>query len=192
MKKLDAATLDALGRTLAVKLQEYSMPQVRDIVAYRAEEAFNPGAVGDGVVDFIAYISKSYGGIRYALELLLGAGIIAERQGFDRVGASEVRMAHAAIPKGVNGAFYHEELSLQKHVLLKSIMGTLDATSEPFVTFEDVKTNYVELCGYYNLEPEEDQTLLEYLETEGYILLRKKRQEVKIGMKYPFNRLEEA
>ena len=195
MKKLDAATLDTLGRTLAVKLQEYSMPQVRDIVAYRAEEAFNPGAVGEGVVDFIAYISKSYGGIRYALELLLGAGVIAERQGFDRVGASEVRMAHAAIPKGVNGAFYPEELSLQKQVLLKSIMGTLDATSEPFVTLEDVKTNYIELCGYYNLEPEEDQTLLEYLEdleTEGYILLRKRRQEVKVGMEYPFNRLEEA
>jgi cell division control protein 6 len=195
MKKLDAATLDTLGRTLAVKLQEYSMPQVKDIIAYRAEEAFNPGAVGEDVVDFIAYISKRYGGIRYALELLLEAGVIAERQGFSRVGVSEVRTAHAAIPKGVNGAFYPEELSVQKQVLLKSIMGTLDATSEPFVTLEDTQTNYTELCNHYTIEPEDEKTLLKYLgdlETEKYILLWKKGQEVKIGIEYPFHQLEEA
>jgi pyruvate-formate lyase-activating enzyme len=190
-----AATLDTLGRTLAVKLQEYSMPQVKDIIAYRAEEAFTPGAVGEDIVDFIAYISKRYGGIRYALELLLEAGVIAERQGFSRVGVSEVRMAHAAIPKGVNGAFYPEELSVQKQVLLKSIMGKLDATSEPFVTLEDTQTNYAELCNHYSIKPEDEKTLLKYLEgleTEKYILLWKKGQEVKIGIEYPFHQLEEA
>ena len=40
-----------------------------------------------------------YGGVRDALELLLGAGIIAERQGRNHVRAEDVRMINAAIPK---------------------------------------------------------------------------------------------
>ena len=36
MKRLDPATLDTLGRTLAVRLDDYKLLEVRDIVSYRA------------------------------------------------------------------------------------------------------------------------------------------------------------
>ncbi|MGB9714606.1 MAG: hypothetical protein ACPLZC_06505, partial [Candidatus Bathyarchaeales archaeon] len=183
------------GRTLAVKLEAYGFRQVRDITAYRAEEAFKPGAISEEVVDFIAHISMDYGGVRYALELLLGAGVIAERQGFNHVRAGEVRMANAAIPKGSNGAFYPEELSLHKQLLLKSIMETLDATGEPYITFQDAYTNYAETCQRYSVEPEDENTIMEYVEDlkiEGYILRRGKGEKMRIAMEYPFHRLEEA
>ena len=195
MKRLGRATLDTLGRTLAVKLEAYGFRQVRDITAYRAEEAFNPGAISGEVVDFIAHISMDYGGVRYALELLLGAGVIAERQGFNRVRAEDVRMANAAIPKGSNGAFYPEELSLHRQLLLKSIMETLDATGEPYITFQEAYTNYIENCRTYNIEPEDENTLMEYIEDlkiEGYILRRGKGGKMRLAMEYPFHRLEEA
>lgn len=195
MKRLGKATLDTLGRTLAVKLEAYGFRQVRDITAYRAEEAFKPGAISEEVLDFIAHISMDYGGVRYALELLLGAGVIAERQGFDHVRAEEVRMANAAIPKGSNGAFYPEELSLHKQLLLKSIMETLDATGEPYITFQDAYTNYVETCQGYGVEPEDENTIIDYIEDlkiEGYILRRGKGEKMRIAMEHPFHRLQEA
>ncbi|MDW8022932.1 MAG: AAA family ATPase [Nitrososphaerota archaeon] len=195
LDRLDAATLDTLGRTLAVKLENYGYRQVRDITEYRAEEAFKPGAIDADVIDFIAHISMDYGGVRYALELLLGAGMIAERQGYDHVRAEEVRMANAAIPKGSNGAFYPDELSIHKQLLLKTITETLDATGQPYITFQDVYINYIETCQSYNVEPEDENTITDYIEdlkVEGYILKRGRGEKMKIAMEYPFHRLAEA
>ena len=193
--RLDAATLDTLGRTLAVKLEPYGIRQVRDITAYRADEAFEPRAIDEEVIDFIAHISMDYGGVRYALELLLGAGIIAERQGRSHVRAEDVRMANAAIPKGSNGAFYPDELSLHKQLILKSIMETLKATEKPYITLQDAYINYVEACQDQNVEPEDENTIIEYikdLKMEGYILQRGKGEKMKVGMEYPFHSLAEA
>lgn len=195
LNRLDAATLDTLGRTLAVKLEQYGYRQVRDITAYRAEEAFKPGAINADVIDFVAHISMDYGGVRYALELLLGAGIIAERQGYDHVRAEEVRTANAAIPKGSNGAFYPDELSIHKQLLLKTIMDTLDATGQPYITFQDAYTNYIETCQSYNVEPEDENTITDYIEDlkiEGYILKRGRGEKMRLGMEYPFHSLVEA
>jgi len=195
LNRLDAATINTLGRTLAVKLEQYGYRQVRDITEYRADEAFKPGAIDSDVIDFIAHISMDYGGVRYALELLLGAGIIAERQGYDHVRAEEVRMANAAIPKGSNGAIYPDELSVQKQLLLKAIMETLEATGKPYITFQDAYTIYIETCQNYNVEPEDENTITDYIEDlkiEGYILKRGKGEKMKIAMEYPFSRLAEA
>jgi len=136
-----------------------------------------------------------YCGVHYALELLLGAGIIAERQGHGHVRAEDVRMANAAIPKGSNGAFYPEELSLHKQLLLKSIMETLKATEKPYITLQDAYINYVETCQDQNVEPEDENTIIEYikdLKIEGYILQRGKGEKMKVGIEYSFHTLEEA
>jgi len=114
LKKLDEATLDTIGRTSAIHLNAYGFEQVRDIVAYRAELAFKPGALDEELVDFVAQISMPYGGVRYALELLLEAGMLADYEGLKNVKARHVRTAHASIPKGANGALCPEELSLHK------------------------------------------------------------------------------
>lgn len=195
LNRINAATLNTLGRTLAVKLGQYGYRQVRDITAYRADEAFKPGAIDEEVIDFIAHISMDYGGVRYALELLLGAGVIAERMGYDHVRAEEVRMANAAIPKGSNGAFYPDELGIHKQLLLKSVMETLEATEKPYITFQDAYTNYVETCQGHSVEPEDENTIINYIEDlkiEGYILRRGKGEKMMVGMEYPFHALEEA
>ncbi|MBS7613409.1 AAA family ATPase [Candidatus Bathyarchaeota archaeon] len=195
LKRLDAATLDTLGRTLAVKLEQYGYQQVRDITEFRADEAFKPGAIDEDVIDFIAHISMEYGGVRYALELLLGAGIIADRQGRDHVRAEDVRMANAAIPKGLNGAIYPQELSIHKQLLLKAIMETLEATGRPYVTFQDAYTKYIETCQSYNVEPECESTITDYIEDlkiEGYIIKMGKGEDKRLGMEYPFHSLSEV
>jgi len=80
------------------------------------------------------------------------------------VRAEDARAANAAIPEGSNGAFYPQELSLHKQLLLKSIIETLEATGRPYITFRDAYTNYVEACQDHNVEPEGENTIMDYIE----------------------------
>ena len=96
LKRLDETTLDTIGRTSAITLEKYGLREVRDIVAYRADLAFRPGAVDDDVLDLTAQISMAYGGVRYALELLLGLG------GYDALAEGEPAPRQARRP-GFNG-----------------------------------------------------------------------------------------
>jgi cell division control protein 6 len=192
MGRLDAATLDTLGRTAAVQLEEYGAPEVRDITGYRAEEAFFPGAVPEEIIDFIAEISTDYGGVRYALELLLEAGSLAEGEGASAVKAEHVRNAHASIPKGTNGPIYPGMLSLHKQLLLKAIIDGLQARGDPYLNFEDVYSSYAAMCEWNMREAEDEHTIKTYLEDlslEGYILLSVRNGEYRVGMEYPFERL---
>ena len=195
MVKLDKATLDTLGRVSAVHLDEYGLPEVRDIVAYRAEEAFQFGAVSEDVIDFIARTSVGYGGIRYALELLLEAGGQAEIDHARTVKAEHVRKANFLIPKGVNGAYYPGELSLHKQLLLKAVTNALEARTEPYLSVEEVYSEYRVACEEYEREAEDKpaiQAYLKDLEINGYILLVKGNGEPSVGMEFPPDRLAKA
>jgi Cdc6-like AAA superfamily ATPase len=194
MRKLDKATLDTLGRVSAVHLGEYGLAEVRDIVGYRAAEAFQLGAVSEDVTDFIARTSVDYGGVRYALELLLEAGGQAEMDLAKIVKAEHVRRAHALIPKGANGAYYPGELSLHKQLLLEGVINALQARTEPYLSLDDVYSAYRIACEEYEREAEDKpaiQTYLMDLETHGYVLLVK-GDETLVGMEFPPARLAKA
>jgi len=192
MRKLDKATLDTLGRVSAVHLSDYGLAEVRDIVGYRAAEAFQPGAVSEDVIDFIARTSVDYGGVRYALELLLEAGGQAELDHAKVVKADHVRRGHALIPKGVNGAYYPGELSLHKQLLLKGIINVLQARTEPYLSLDDTFSAYRIACEEYEREAEDKdaiQTYLKDLKTHGYVLLVSGDDGTLVGMEFPLERL---
>ena len=195
LSKLEKASLDTIGRISAVHLGEYGLPEVRDIIAYRAEEAFQSGAVSESVVDFIARTSVGYGGVRYALELLLEAGGQAEMDQSRTLKAEHVRRANFLIPKGVNGAYYPEELSLHKQLLLKAITNALGARTEPYLTLDEVYSEYQVACEEYGRDCEDlskIQAYLKDLEVVGYILLVKGSDETLVGMEFPPERLSKA
>lgn len=195
LDRLDEATLDTLGRTAAVKLEKYGPEEIEEILSYRVEEAFQPAAVPPEIVEFTAQISYRCGGIRYALELLLGAGMIADSEGSSTVKADYIRIVHAGIPKGANGAIYPDELSIHKQMLLKAIMDGLHSGGGPYLTFEEAYDLYAVECESQDKEAEDKETIQSYLQdlkSEGYILLKRREGEVLIGMEYPFDRLYEA
>jgi cell division control protein 6 len=188
LKKLDDATLDTIGRTSMIRFDAYSLEQVRDIVAYRVELAFKPGALSDDLIDFVAQISMPYGGVRYALEILLEAGILADYEGSRNVKASHVRAAHASIPKGVNGALCPEELSLQKQALLKAIYGALESYGSAYLPIDEACSLYRVVCEQLGVEPEEEGKVKAYIEdlsSEGYIMLKSNT----IAVEYPFEKI---
>jgi cell division control protein 6 len=191
LKKLDDATLDTIGRTSAIQLEAYSLEQVRDIVAYRAELAFRPGALGEDLIDFVAQISMPYGGVRYALEILLEAGTLADYEGSKSVKASHVRTAHASIPKGANGALCPEELSLHKQALLKAIYDALGAYGSAYLPIEEAYSLYKVACEQLNIESEEEEKVrahIKDLSSEGYIMLRSGA----IAVEYPFEKISQV
>lgn len=195
MNKLDKATLDTLGRVSAIRLDEYGLPQVRDIIAYRTDEAFQSGAVSEDVIDFIARTSVCYGGVRYALELLLEAGGQAEIDHSTTVKAEHVRRANFLIPKGVNGAYYPGELSLHKQLLLEAITTALEARTEPYLSLEEVYSQYQVACEEYERDCEDKPTIQAYLKdlkVKGYILLVEGTGETLVGMEFPPERLSKA
>ncbi|MFH1400630.1 MAG: cell division control protein Cdc6, partial [Nanoarchaeota archaeon] len=60
----------------------YNALQIRDILERRAQLAFRPDALGEGVLQkCAAYAARDHGDARRALELLRVAGELAERQG---------------------------------------------------------------------------------------------------------------
>ncbi len=195
MRRLDKATLDTLGRASAVHLGEYGLPEVRDIVGYRAVEAFHPGAVSEDVIDFIARTSVGYGGVRYALELLLEAGGQAEMDLAKIVKAEHVRRAHALIPKGVNGAYYPGELSLHKQLLLEGTINVLQSRTEPYLSLDEVYSTYMISCEENNREAEDKhaiQTYLKDLAANGYVLLVSAGDKTFVGTEFPLDRLTKA
>jgi len=194
MKKLDPATLDTLGRTAAVHLEKYGLPQVKDIITYRAEEAFTPGAVSEELINFVTQISMSNGGVRYALELLLGAGRLAEMNLASYVKAGHVRTVHVSLPKGENGAVHPSLLSLHKQLLLKTLIDALQATGDPYLPFGEVYSCYEVVCEQNDQEAKTKDTALSYLKSlssDGYVLTTTMDGELFLGMEYPFDRLAE-
>ncbi|MEM2687575.1 MAG: AAA family ATPase [Thermoproteota archaeon] len=184
LKRLDETTLDTIGRTSAITLEKYGLREVRDIVAYRADLAFRPGAVDDDVLDLTAQISMAYGGVRYALELLLESGMIADYEGSEKVKAEHIRRANASIPKGANGALYPEDLSIHVQILLLAILEALKSTGKAYIEVEEAASAYAALSEQTGLEPEEEDVKahIRALQREGYILLL---EDSRIGVEYP-------
>lgn len=69
-----------------IVFQPYTMPQLADIIEYRAKKAFVEGAVTREVVEYIASIATKRGGdARYALDLLMYAGDLADSMRLTRL-----------------------------------------------------------------------------------------------------------
>jgi len=94
--RLDAAELSTLGR-VPLEFSPYTLEQVSDILSSRCAQAFTEKAIGSDVIDKVAKITTSAevnGDVRYALDLLLYAGNLAESQGSGRVTLEHVRKVH--------------------------------------------------------------------------------------------------
>src|ERR671918_2012376 len=97
--RLDQAELSTLGR-VPIEFPMYSIKQISDILASRSAEAFNPKAIGSDIIDETSKITISpdvNGDVRYALDLLLYAGNLAESQGTGRINLDQIRKVHGQI-----------------------------------------------------------------------------------------------
>ncbi|HEY9492557.1 MAG TPA: AAA family ATPase, partial [Nitrososphaeraceae archaeon] len=126
--KLDQAELSTLGR-VPMEFPIYSIKQISDILISRCSAAFNVKAIGSDVIDEVSKITTSptvNGDIRYALDLLLYAGNLAESQGTGRVYLDQIRKVHGQIHPSITTEDM-EELSKNQIFTLIALVRALRA-----------------------------------------------------------------
>jgi cell division control protein 6 len=157
--KLDAAEQSTLGR-VPMEFRPYTIQQVSDILESRVAEAFNQKAIGSDVIDKVASITTSAeinGDIRYALDLLLYAGNLAESNGSGRVTLDHLRKVHGQIHLSITTEEI-DQLSKNHILSLMALVRALRTKKKPYVGLKDVRLYASELAdqlGMKNIDIED-------------------------------------
>jgi cell division control protein 6 len=145
--KLDPAELSTLGR-VPMEFHSYTIQQVSDILESRAGQAFTPKAIGSDVIDKVSSITTSpevNGDVRYALDLLLYAGNLAESQGTGRVTLDHVRKVHGQVHPSITTEEI-DQLSKNHLVSLMALVRALKSKKKPYTELKDVRLYAEELA----------------------------------------------
>jgi cell division control protein 6 len=152
---LDPSERSTLGNII-IRLPRYDAEQLRDILAARVEESFKAGAVEDIVVDYIAELAarkeQEPGDCRFALDVLLAAGLIADADWADGVSLEHVRRALSETYWGITT---DDLLSLDDQLIavLTGAIQALWAERTPYVTIKTVYEYYQMVCEDSGLRP---------------------------------------
>jgi archaeal cell division control protein 6 len=178
--KLDQAELSTLGR-IPMEFPIYSIKQVSDIIVNRCSEAFIANAIGSNILDEVAKITVSptnNGDIRYALDLLLYSGNLAEVQGTGRVTLDQIRKVHGQIHPSIN-AEEIEELPKSHVLTLMAVIRALRLRKKQYVELKEIRLRALELSEQFKLKKLDVEDYLNDLEARNIIEIRSLKE---IGM----------
>ena len=137
-KILTSGERSSLGR-LIVNFKPYTREQLFDILRYRAEEAFRDGVISEEIIEYISGITVDYAksDVRYALDILLFSGMIAESEGCDKLSIDHVRCAISQVTPTITTEDLMNLRDREKIVLLAVIL-SLKFSKTPYVNVEDI------------------------------------------------------
>ena len=140
-KLLDPSERSTLGNVV-IKLPGYDAAQLRDILKDRVDDAFRSGAIGDEIVEFVAELAsgKSYnpGDCRFALDILLVSGLIADAEDAESISIEHVRKAASESFDGISS---EDLMALDEHTML-ILIGAVQALG-----FYKTPTFLYRMCG---------------------------------------------
>ena len=145
LDSLDPRVRSSLGEEEIV-FSPYNALQLQEILKERAEQAFRPNVLDDGVISkCAAFAAREHGDARRALDLLRVAGELGERDGSGKVKIEHVDLANEKIDKDkivdiVESAPKQFQLSLLSIIKLNE-----KEEKEPIFT-GDVYNLYNDLC----------------------------------------------
>ena len=127
----------------------YNHEQLQNILKKRAELAFEPGIIDDGVIPYCAAISaQDSGDARKALDLLRVSAEIAERNGDTSVTEAHVNSARNKIELDAVVEVI-KTLPIQSKIVLMSIIKNHEDKNAAVIT-GDVYSLYKEICSILN------------------------------------------
>lgn len=152
-----------------VKLEPYSSTQLYDILKYRATLSLRNGAYDEEVLKMIAdYEGVDKGGsgnARHALEILLVAGDIAEKEGAGKIALEHVRKAIASYSRDIIAASEAIRYApLHELLVLLAIVRLLRKTGKQFVKMGDVEEEYRGVCEVIGEQPRKHTQVYEYVQ----------------------------
>jgi len=150
---LEKAELSTLGRNY-VEFPPYTSEQISDILEKRVEEAFQPGAVSSEVLEYISDVtvaSPVCGDVRYALDLLLYSGNLADNYSDREVSPEHVRRVHGEVHHIITT---EDILNLpeKEKVVLLGIARSLRVRKSPYISLKNIRESTAEVCEEYNVK----------------------------------------
>lgn len=151
--KIESSELSTLGR-IPIEFLPYSVEQISDILVTRSSESFNPKVVGTDIIDEVSLITTSSqvgGDVRYALDLLLYAGNLAETNGSDRITLEQIRKVHGYNRPSIT----IEDLKELPKSYLLTIMAILKVQSKrkkQYIELKEIRTFALELADEYKVK----------------------------------------
>lgn len=186
--RLDPAELSTLGR-VPMEFPIYSIKQISDILISRCSEAFNAKAIGSDIIDEVSKITTSptvNGDIRYALDLLLYAGNLAESQGTGRVNLDQIRKVHGQIHPSITTEEM-EELSKNQIFTLIALVRALRVKKKQYVELKEIRYHALELIEEFKLKKLDIEDHLHDLQVRKIIEIRSLKE---IGIQGALQELE--
>ncbi len=178
--QLDKSELSTLGRSI-VEFKQYTSEQIQDILLSRAQEAFKRDTVPESVIEFIADVTSAppvNGDVRYALDLLLYAGNLADNQGSETVKFDYVRRVH--------GEVYHQitsedilDLPYNEKLVLLAVARALRSKRTAYCSFKDINNQCELVSEELNMKLDDVDYAVQDLDDRGIIDIRSL---VKIGI----------
>jgi cell division control protein 6 len=174
--RLDAAEMSTLGR-VPMEFPAYTVQQVSDILESRVAQAFNPRAIGSDVIDKVAKITTSSevnGDVRYALDLLLYSGNLAESEGSGRVMLDHLRKVHGQLHPSITTEEI-DQLSKNHLLSLMALVRALRSKKKPYVGLKDVRLYASELADQLGMKKIDIEDYLDDLNTRKLVDIRSLR-----------------
>ncbi len=145
-----------------IKLDKYNARQLSDILAHRVRESFKADVIEEDTVELIADIAARWGDARFALELLLRAGMFADERKAKKVAPEHARQAKAEVHPEVRKEVL-AELQLHEQLLLLALARRLKRTERAYALTGEVEGAYKVVCEEHEEKPRKHTQLWEYL-----------------------------
>ena len=151
--KIDSSELSTLGR-LPIEFNPYSIDEISDILLTRTSESFNPNVVGTDIIDEVSLITTSSqvgGDVRYALDLLLYAGNLAEANGSERITLDQIRKAHGYNKPSITIEDL-KELPRSHLLTLMAILKVQNKRKKQYIELKEIRVYALELADEYKIK----------------------------------------
>jgi len=155
MNIMSPETLSRFRPQERMEFPPYAENQLKDILKDRVEEAFRRGAVSEEIIDFIASNTAKYGNgdARYAILLLLSAGLLADRETSREVLPEHIREAQEKTDPKISDEDIVMLPTDEKYILLALSRHLKRQKSAVHVPLEEAESAYHLVCEEYNLPP---------------------------------------
>jgi archaeal cell division control protein 6 len=171
--RLDQAELSTLGR-VPLEFPKYNINQVSEILSSRCQDAFNTRTIGSDIIDEVSKLTISptvNGDVRYALDLLLYAGNLAESQGTERITLDQIRKVNSQINPSITSEEI-EELSSNQIFTLMAVIRALRVKKKQYVDLREIRAHAIDLAEEFKLKKLEVEDHLDELQARNIIEIK--------------------
>ena len=162
LNNIDNSTMSTLQRNI-IKFNNYSKPQIFDILKYRADISLKKNIISDELIEMISESTYNNGDVRYGLNILWKATKIAESKNLKCITAECVRLgSQELVPFSTLDVLKY--ISSEKLVFLYAVVKALKIDDLTEISFLKILKRYRVICENLGLHPKSYSQLWNYLQ----------------------------